>query len=133
MTSQNNPSRHSVIRHAFAAMAMLLLASACSTTRRIPDDEQLYIGVKKINIEAPEGQKVPEDVQTVLTEAVSVPPNNAIFKSAQYRWPFPVGLWVYNNWDNPPKGLKHWLYEKFVTEPVLVSDLLPAVRTKMVD
>ena len=114
-------------------LAGALILAGCSTTRRIPQGEQLYVGLKKVEIVPPEGQKVPEGVQGQLNEAVAVPPNNALFKSPYYRIPFPLGLWVYNNWDNPPKGLKHWLYEKFVTEPVLVSDVRPEVRTQMLD
>ncbi len=116
-----------------AAVVVCLLAVSCSTTKRIPEGEQLYIGVKKLDIKAVEGETVPASVEQQLTSAVSVPPNNAIFKSAKYRMPFPVGLWVYNNWDNPKKGLKHWLYEKLVSEPVLVSDVRPNVRVKMAD
>lgn len=117
------------------AAGFLLCATlaGCSTTKRIPDGEQLYIGVKNIDIVPEEGEKVSLAVEEELSAAVSVPPNNALFKSAKYRIPFPLGLWVYNNWDNPPKGFKHWIYEKLVTEPVLVSDVRPNVRTKMVD
>lgn len=115
-----------------AALAALALAS-CSTTRRIPEGEQLYTGLKRVEVKAPEGQDVPEGVTAQLEEAVAVAPNNAIFKSPKYRWPFPLGLWVYNNWSNPPKGLKHKLYEKLVAEPVLVSDVRPDLRARMLD
>lgn len=121
------------LMQALAVCACALIIGACSTTKRIPEGEQLYTGIKKIQILPPEGDKVPEGVETQITEAVSVPPNNAIFKSPKYRWPFPVGLWVYNNWDDPGKGLKHWLYDKLVSEPVLVSDVRPNIRTRMVD
>ena len=53
--------------------------------------------------------------------------------SASVRYPFPLGLWVYNNWPNPPKGLKHWIYNKLAAEPVLVSDVRPEVRVHMLD
>lgn len=124
---------HNNLTKILATCAALILISACSTTRRLPDGEQLYTGIKKIDIITEEGEKIPDGVTTQLTEAVSVSPNNAIFGSAQYRWPVPMGLWVYNNWNNPPKGLKHWLYEKLVSEPVLVSDVRPNVRSKMAD
>ncbi len=42
-------------------------------------------------------------------------------------------MWVYNNWSNPPSGFKHWLYEKLVAEPVLISTVRPEVRVKMLD
>ena len=127
--------RKAVRALAGAVLAALVCAAAtsCSTTKRIPEGEQLYIGVKDIDVEAPQWEKVPDGVKTQLTSAVGVPPNNALFKSPKYRIPFPLGLWVYNNWDNPKKGLKHWLYEKLVTEPVLVSDVRPNVRTKMAE
>ena len=121
------------IMQTLAVCAGVLIVGACSTTKRIPEGEQLYTGIKKIDITAPEGDKVPEGVAGQITEAVGVPPNNAIFKSPKYRWPFPVGLWVYNNWDDPGKGIKHWLYDKLVSEPVLVSDVRPQIRTRMVD
>ena len=88
-----------------AAVVVCLLAVSCSTTKRIPEGEQLYIGVKKLDIKAVEGETVPASVEQQLTSAVSVPPNNAIFKSAKYRMPFPVGLWVYNNWEKRAETL----------------------------
>ena len=93
----------------------------------------LYTGLKKIEVTPETGKKVPEAVGSELTKAVSVAPNNAIFGSPSLRWPFPVGLWVWNNWDDPGKGLKHWLYDRLATEPVLVSDVRPEARVKMLD
>lgn len=112
---------------------LAVVAASCSTTKRIPPGEQLYTGLKGIEMEAPQGQSVPEGVDAELKDAVSVPPNNAIFGSPSLRWPFPVGLWVWNNWNDPGKGLKHWLYDRLVTEPVLVSDVRPEARVKMLD
>lgn len=113
-----------------------LLASmlwSCSTTRRIPQDELLYTGLKGVDVETPRGERFPADLKSSLTEAVSVKPNNPLLGSASVRIPFPLGLWVYNNWSNPPHGLKHWLYQKLVSEPVLVSDVRPEVRVHMLD
>ncbi|MDE7125558.1 MAG: hypothetical protein K2O12_03655, partial [Muribaculaceae bacterium] len=118
---------------AVAVLVCAVFAAGCSTTKRIPADEQLYTGLKKVTITGADGEKVPSDVVSQVKDAVEVEPNNAIWHSAYYRWPFPLGLWVYNNWSNPPKGLKHWLYEKLVAEPVLVSDVRPEVRSQMVD
>ena len=113
--------------------AAIVMLASCSTTKRIPDGEMLYTGLKKIEVTPETGKKVPEAVGSELTKAVSVAPNNAIFGSPSLRWPFPVGLWVWNNWDDPGKGLKHWLYDRLATEPVLVSDVRPEARVKMLD
>ncbi len=114
------------------ALVLLLIATGCSTTRRLGPDDILYTGVKKIDITAPEGSKAAPGLQEQVKNAVNVAPNNALI-SPYLRYPFPLGLWVYNNWSNPPSGIKHWLYEKLVREPVLISDVRPEVRTHMID
>lgn len=111
----------------------LALAVSCSTTKRLGSDDILYTGVKKIDISTPShSQHVAEGVSSDILDAVNVKPNNSLY-SPYIRSPFPIGLWVYNNWNNPPKGLKHWLYEKLVQEPVLISDVRPEVRVEMID
>ena len=125
------PTRNNILCIA-ASLFVLLFTAACSTTKRIPADEQLYTGVKKVNIVSADGSPVPADVKDQIREAVNVAPNN-YFKMLKWRYPFPIGLWAYNHWSNPPKGFKHWLYEKFAEEPVLISDVRPEVRTKMID
>ena len=122
----------SILPLLLAGVLMALAVASCSTTRRIPDDEIMYTGVKKVEITPDSGFRVPSAMATSVREAVDVPPNN-YWKLVGWRYPFPLGLWVYNNWPNPEKGLRHWLYEKLVAEPVLVSDVRPEVRTKMIE
>ncbi len=126
-----NRKRNNILGNSLL-LALVLLLTACSTTRRLGEEDTLYTGVKKIEIEGHDGAKLPDDLQSRVKEAVNVAPNNVLF-SPYVRHPFPIGLWVYNNWSNPPGGLKHWLYEKLVEEPVLISDVRPEVRTKMID
>ncbi|MDE6575016.1 MAG: BamA/TamA family outer membrane protein, partial [Muribaculaceae bacterium] len=116
----------------FAVLVVsLVLLGACSTTRRIPADEMLYTGMK-VAIAKSDSTAIPSGVSSDIKEAVDVAPNNYI-KMLHWRYPFPLGLWVYNNWPNPPKGFKHWIYEKLAAEPVLVSDVRPEVRTRMIE
>lgn len=115
----------------FSSLLMMLVA-ACSTTKRIANDEMLYTGVKRFDVTTTQGEKVPSDVKTQIEQVVNVKPNNSLI-SPYMRYPFPVGLWVYNNWNPNSTGVKHWLYEKLVEEPVLISDVRPEVRTKMID
>lgn len=109
-----------------------LLISACSTTRRLGEEDILYTGVKRTAIVPDSGQTLAQGLSDNVKEAVNVKPNNCLI-SPSVRYPFPLGLWVYNNWPNPPKGFRHWLYEKLVEEPVLISDVRPEVRTEMID
>ena len=84
-------------------------------------------GVKKIEIVGADNQKVPGSVKAKVETAVDVAPNNYI-KALKWRYPFPLGLWVYNNWPNPEKGFKHWIYEKLAEEPVLCARALSYYR-----
>lgn len=115
-----------------AAVVAAGLLCSCSTTKRIPSDEILYTGIKKIEVAKSDSLRISDGITSQIKQAVNVAPNNYI-KMLNWRYPFPLGLWAYNNWPNPPKGLKHWLYEKFAEEPVLVSDVRPEVRTHMIE
>lgn len=116
-----------------AVFLMVACLVSCSTTKRIPDGEMLYTGLKEIDVTGHNGETTPEGVTTELEEAVAVAPNNAIFGSPSLRWPLPIGLWVWNNWGDSEKGLKHWMYNRLGKEPVLISDVRPEARVKMLD
>ena len=124
-----------IVAAAAACIALLLGTGACSTTSRLPEGEILYTGVKGIDIEKPDKkQPIGPGVESQIDNAVSVKPNNPMpLIGTRMRTPFPVGLWVWNHWNDSCTGLKHWLYEKLVSEPVLVSDVRPEVRTHMID
>lgn len=115
-------------------VAALLSAASCSTTSKIPEGEYLYTGVKGIDYHyaTDTTARVPDAVKSYISESVDVAPNN-YWKLAGWRYPFPLGLWVYNHWPNPDHGFKHWIYEKLVEEPVLVSDVRPEIRTHMME
>ena len=114
-----------------AALLVVFILASCSTTKRIPEGEYLYNGLK-MNVDAPAGEKIPGGVKSDLVKSVNVKPNNAIPLLTPYRrYPFPLGLWVYNNWNDSVGGLRGWLYRKLVSEPVLVSDVRPEARVKM--
>ena len=110
-----------------------VIAVSCSTTRRLDPGELLYTGVNKLDI-VPDsaGRKVPASVREAVSDAVDVPPNN-YWKLLGWHYPFPLGLWVYNNWPRAEKGFKHWIYNKLVEDPVLISDVRPELRTHMVE
>ena len=114
-------------------VAMLLCAmcvASCSTTSRLVEGEQLYTGVKTFKVTPEKGEKVPDEVDTYLFDVINVKPNNSLY-SPYLRTPFPLGLWVYNNWDADSKGVKGWLYDKLVEQPVVIDDVNPSLRVGM--
>ncbi len=123
------PAKLHIFLITIAAVCML---ASCSTTKRLPEGEILYTGLKAVNF-ADTMARVPAELRSEIRDAVAVKPNNPLLGSASYRVPFPLGLWVYNNWPNPPSGLKHKIYEWLVTEPILVSDVRPEVRVEMIN
>lgn len=114
-------------------LLILLFLAGCSTTSRISTDDPLYNGMK-LDLHPSDNEKLPAEMVTDLTSAVNVRPNNPWPLISPYkRSPLPLGLWVYNNMSDSSKGLKGWLYRKLVVEPVLVSDVRPETRVKMIE
>lgn len=123
------PNSIIIYLHAAVLLAVACMLPSCSTTRRIPEGEQRYTG-HSISLDEHDGSDVPDGVKEALDNAVDAKPVNTVWWK---RYPLPIGLWVYNNWPNPPKGIKHWIYEKLSEEPVLVSDVRPELRARMID
>lgn len=112
----------------------LLSATACSTTSRLEPGETLYTGVSKFEVRPSGTGKLPGDLVSEVKGAINVAPNNPMpFLSPYVRTPFPVGLWVYNHWNDSARGLKGWLYRQLVRQPVLISDVRPEQRVKKIE
>lgn len=113
-------------------VVFFLLFVSCSTTRKLGDDEVLYIGVKKIAVDMPKGFKLDVPEKSALYSPLSYPPNSSLY-TPYIRSPFPLGLWVYNWNIKREKGIKWWLYKNLSQKPVLVSNVQPELRLKMVN
>ncbi len=112
---------------------VLILLSGCSTTGKLLEGEQLYNGMQ-LKVQPTDGEKLPSAMIADMTKAVNVKPNNPWPWISPYkRDPFPVGLWLYNNWNDTAGGLKGWIYRKFSEPPVLVEDVRADTRTKMIE
>ncbi len=118
---------------AFCPLFLILcLLFSCSTTKKLSEGELLYTGVKKIEIETPKKVKLEANQKSSLISPLSYPPNNPLF-APYVRSPFPVGLWVYNWNVKKEKGFKRWLYKNLSKKPVLIANVQPDLRLKMVD
>lgn len=107
---------------------ILILVASCSTTSRLAPDETRYTGMGKFDIISYDNEKLPTALIDELKRTGETDANDYILA------PFikiPLGLWVYNNWNDSAKGLKGWLYRKWVKDPVLVSEVKPAIRAKL--
>lgn len=114
------------------AVGVLACLAACSTTRNLPEGEKLYTGIERIEVLPDDTNRFyREVVADELEAALAYPPNNAILGSSFHRFPFPVGLWIYNGWVNRQKGIGNWIFKNFASDPVLVSEVNPQVRSKV--
>lgn len=188
-----------------AVLAALILVSACSTTKNLPEGEKLYVGIDNVeysgtprkysakhyetdstgvitaignavssvgdfisgagnvqnpdslssddvrenlnylrgkkNLSREEKKKLRErekaDIEAFSTAQEEVdavlayPPNNAIFGSSSLRSPFPVGLWIYNDFVNKKGALGRWMFKTFAATPVLLSTVNPDMRARV--
>lgn len=140
MKAMSNRSKfHILIAHYLLLLACcvaIVSAVACSTTRRLEDGEVLYTGVKSITVNPTDGEKIPAALLSDLNQSVAVRPNNStplLYPYSKLRYPFPVGLWLYNNWSDSVKGVKKWIYNWLVSDPVLISDVHARQRMKMAE
>ena len=114
-------------------VALIMIVTSCSTTSRLGEGEQLYVGVKKMNILSTQGADITSDAKSEVKEDLSVKPNNPLF-SPYVRSPFPFGILIYQYCKpTKDKGFKHWFYEQFAKEPVLISTVSPQMRMKLVE
>ena len=112
-----------------AAGTLLALASGCSNTRFLPEGEEMYTGIKKIEVTRNK-KETSYDLSTALMvrSILSTPPTSPLL-GTRLRSPLPVRLWIYNFW-NPKreKGVISWFRKQFGLPPVLVSQVNPVAR-----
>ena len=109
----------------------LLLATACSTTRNLPEGEVLYTGIKEITVVDEDKTAAGEMALEEVSAALEYPPNNALLGSSSIRLPLPFGLWIYNAFVDKKGKLGQWIFKKLAAKPVLVSTVNPDVRIKV--
>ena len=108
----------------------MCFACGCSTTRRLAPGETRYTGVGKFDVHTAGGEKVPTALLDNLKEASNCDANDYIIA------PFikiPLGLWVYNNWNDSAKGIKGAIYNWLVKPNVLISEVSTEMRVKLME
>lgn len=117
--------------HYLYILAITLFFVSCSTTKSIPDDDQLFTGISKIEYKADEKNAHFVSTQEEINAALATAPNGALFGSSSIRSPFPVGLWVWNEFAGKTDGFSKWMIKSFGTNPVLMSWVNPELRAQV--
>lgn len=112
-------------------LTLLAALSACSTTKLVPDGDQLFIGLTKIEYKDYTDNDHFVSTQEEIEAALATEPNGALFGSSYYRTPFPYGLWIYNWAEGSHGRFKQWMNRSFGKPPVLMSQVNPTLRASV--
>ena len=115
-------------------LALLLLLSSCSMTKGIPEDDQLFTGLKKTVYVDDREDQYSEHLANTKDEveaALATVPNGSLFGSSYYTVPWSWHLWVYNRFSGKKSGFARWMTKSFGKPPVLMSQVNPALRTSV--
>ncbi len=119
-------------RNSFLYIAVCIFLVSCSMTKNIPEDDQLFTGLTKIQyepdtIDNTHFAAVQEEVEAALATA----PNGAILGSSYYRVPFSFGVSVWNHYNGSDSGFGKWMLKAFGKQPVLMSWVNPELRAQV--
>ena len=113
---------------------LLVLLTSCISTRNIPDDDQLFVGLTKISYYDDTLKSHAThlaDTKAEVEAALATAPNGALFGSSYYRVPFSWRLWVYNKYSGKESKFAKWMTKSFGRPPVLMSTVNPALRASV--
>jgi outer membrane protein assembly factor BamA len=117
----------------FLASSFFLLGS-CSMTKNIPEDEQLFTGLKKIAYADQQKDSFATHLKSTKEEleaALATEPNGSLFGSSYYSVPWSWHLWVYNHYSQKDTKFAKWMTKSFGKPPVLMSQVNPALRASV--
>jgi len=118
-----------------------VLLAACSMTKNIPEDEQLFTGLKKIEfadednvVKTSTPKAIASHLRTTKEEveaALATAPNGSLFGSSYYTVPWSWHLWVYNKYSGKQSKFARWMTKSFGKPPTLISQVNPALRASV--
>ncbi len=122
-----------MIRNVYAGVLVLSgILYSCSVTKNLPENEVLYIGMKKTEVLNKDKSETGSAALEEIDAALACKPNNAFMGSAFVRSPVPpVKLWTYNKYVNSTSKFGKWMFRRFAADPVLISDVNPELRAKI--
>lgn len=122
------------ITNSFSLYIILIISGvfvSCSSTKNIPEDDQLFVGLTKIEYKNYEKNDHFVAVQEEVEAALATAPNGALFGSSYYRSPFPYGLWIWNSFSKSRSVFSKWITKSFGKPPVLMSWVNPELRANV--
>ena len=103
-------------------------------TKNIPEDEQLFTGLKKIVYIDEKKDSFATHLETTKEEieaALATEPNGSLFGSSYFSVPWSWHLWVYNHYSGKDSKFAKWMTKSFGKPPVLMSQVNPSLRASV--
>ena len=113
---------------------MCWLLTACSMTKNIPEDDQLFTGLKRIvYVDERRDSFVTHQITTMeeIEAALATEPNGSVFGSSYFSVPWSWHLWVYDHYAKKDSRFARWMLKSFGKPPVLMSQVNPALRASV--
>ncbi len=121
-------------RNSILYLLTTLLFVSCSMTKNIPEDDQLFTGLKKIEYldERKDSFETHlENTKLELEAALATVPNGSLFGSSYISVPWSWHLWVYNHFSKKESKFAKWMTKSFGKPPVLMSQVNPTLRASV--
>ena len=115
----------------FLLICSFLSFVSCSTTKCVPEDDQLFVGLTGITYQNYEKNDNFTATQEEMEAALATEPNGALFGSSYYCSPFPIGLWIWNAYAGHDDYFSRWMTSSFGKQPVLMSWVNPSLRASV--
>ena len=115
-------------KYILALILLPVIMTACSTTSAIPDGEQLFTGLKKIQFDNYEKNAHADETKMELESVLATAPTSSLLGSSYYRTPIPIRLWIWNAFSQDTSAVSRWITKAFGSKPKLLSQVNPLLR-----
>jgi hypothetical protein len=116
-----------------AGILWSLLVCACSTTSAIPQGEQLFAGLDKIEYKNSDKSNYTAETQNEMESILASAPTGSLLGSSYYRTPFPIRLWLWNDFARSNNVVGQWLARTLGSVPKLMSNVNPQLRIQVAE
>lgn len=122
------------VRQIWLLLCLTALLCGCSMTKNIPEDDQLFTGLKPVIYVDERKDSFASHLETMKEEveaALATEPNGSLFGSSYYSMPWSWHLWVYNHYSGRNSRFAQWMVRSFGKPPVLMSQVNPTLRASV--
>ena len=109
----------------------LLALGACSIRKYQGPDDQLYIGIRKIEVSDRPQHSYAEQAIAAAEERLNYAPNGSVFGSSSIRFPFALlspAIYMHFSADSTLVGR---VMRRLTAKPVWMRDVSPSLRAKV--